>query len=124
MFEMRVDVGQTVMMQGDMGDNFYVIESGTFDVLVKQRGNTPVTTIGPGDTFGEVALMWNSLRTATVKCVTAGNVWALDRGTFRHIVREANMAELNTSTQFLSSVRELAPLTDKQVAHAPRPELD
>ena len=38
MFEMRVDVGQTVMMQGDMGDNFYVIESGTFDVLVKQRG--------------------------------------------------------------------------------------
>ena len=85
MAEIRFEAGQTVMKEGDQGNYFYVIESGAFDVLTKQRGSTPVRTHTSGESFGEVALMYNTFRTATVKCKTAGNLWALDSGMFRQL---------------------------------------
>ena len=48
----------------------YVVESGKFDVLIKQVGPAPVATYKQGGSFGEVALISSSsTRTATIKCV-------------------------------------------------------
>ena len=58
--------------------------------------------------------MYNSPRAATVKCETAGKLYALDRQTFRHIVMEANKAMLTTSTSFLKAVNIFSELTDEQ----------
>jgi len=123
--EQRVDVvgamqefackpGQVIILQGDVGDNFYVVDSGTYSVLLKQKGDTPVHTYTAGGTFGELSLMYNSPRAATVRCETEGALFALDRQTFRAIMMSANASALNTSTQFLKSVSMLSPLTDEQ----------
>jgi hypothetical protein len=71
--------GNDVVTQGEVGDRFYVIDVGGFEVRVD---GTMVRTLGEADHFGEIALLRDVPRTATVHAVTDGAVWALDREDF------------------------------------------
>ena len=59
----EVPAGRAVVTQGEIGDRYYVIESGEADVLGDGR---IVATLGPGEGFGEIALLRSTRRTATV----------------------------------------------------------
>ncbi|GAX72498.1 cAMP-dependent protein kinase regulatory subunit [Saccharomyces cerevisiae] len=61
--EKSVPKGATIIKQGDQGDYFYVVEKGTVDFYVNDN---KVNSSGPGSSFGELALMYNSPRAATV----------------------------------------------------------
>ena len=69
-----VPAGQTVFTQGDIGDRYYVIEAGAADVVGDGR---VVATLGPGEGFGEIALLRRTRRTATVVARTALELRAL-----------------------------------------------
>jgi MFS family permease len=71
--------GDTVIRQGDGGEHFYVVESGRLEVTVDGQPRPP---LGPGDSFGEIAMMRDVPRTASIFAATASRLWALDRGTF------------------------------------------
>jgi MFS family permease len=71
--------GDTVIRQGDGGEHFYVVESGRLEVAVDGQPRPP---LGPGDSFGEIAMMRDVPRTASIFAATASRLWALDRGTF------------------------------------------
>ncbi|KAF2367934.1 Cyclic nucleotide-binding domain [Trinorchestia longiramus] len=88
MFEKRVDVGDCVINQGDDGDNFYVIDSGCFDIYVAADGQEPrkVGSYDNAGSFGELALMYNQPRAATIKATTPGALWAMERNTFKRIL--------------------------------------
>lgn len=87
MFEKRAEPGEKVIEQGDDGDNFYVIGSGLFDIYVKINGvDTKVGQYDNKGSFGELALMYNTPRAATIVAATPGVLWAMDRATFRRIV--------------------------------------
>lgn len=81
--EKRVSNGTEIIKQGDEGDYFYVVETGTVEFFVN---NEKVNTSGAGSSFGELALMYNSPRAATVVAQTDCTLWALDRLTFRKIL--------------------------------------
>ena len=74
-----VAAGATVIRQGDRADRFYVVERGTARVDVS---GTFARMIGPGDGFGEIALLEDSPRTATVTALEDMSVVSLDRGEF------------------------------------------
>ncbi|MGI9053435.1 MAG: MFS transporter [Ilumatobacteraceae bacterium] len=78
-----VDAGHAVFTEGDHGDRFFVIERGEARV---QRKNAIVRVIGAGDCFGEIALLRDVARTATVLAVTDLELRTIDRDHFLAIV--------------------------------------
>jgi CRP-like cAMP-binding protein len=88
MRERRFAAGDTVTAEGAGGAGFFVVESGEADVTVEgqQRGS-----IGPGDYFGEIALLTGSDRTATITAKTDMTCWGMTPWDFRPLV-ESNSA--------------------------------
>ncbi|XP_033224519.1 cAMP-dependent protein kinase type II regulatory subunit [Belonocnema kinseyi] len=88
MFEKTVNPGDYIIRQGDDGDNFYVIERGKFEVYVKDATGKDmhIHTYDNSGAFGELALLYNMPRAASVKAITPGTLWAMDRQTFRRIL--------------------------------------
>ncbi|XP_076344635.1 cAMP-dependent protein kinase type II regulatory subunit-like isoform X2 [Tachypleus tridentatus] len=88
MFEKKVHVGDVVIRQGDDGDYFYVIQSGTYNIHVDtdQENDKFVGKYENTGSFGELALMYNQPRAATIKAVSEGSLWAMSRQVFRKIV--------------------------------------
>lgn len=101
MAEKRVKSGEQVIEQGAQGDYYYVVEQGTFDCLI--NGNK-VTSYGPGGSFGELALMYNAPRAATIVATSDGVLWALDRITFRSILMDSTARKRRMYEQFLEEV--------------------
>lgn len=85
--------GELVMTQGADGDNFYVIQEGSVKIIV--NGNQ-VATKGVGGSFGELALMYNAPRTATVACDGRAKLWALDRSSFQAIMKVTESSRNST----------------------------
>jgi CRP-like cAMP-binding protein len=80
-------IDQKVITQGESGDNFYIVECGGLDVLIKSSdGEKKTATLGPGTSFGELALMYNTPRAATVKVSDPCVLWQINRKTYREIV--------------------------------------
>jgi Cyclic nucleotide-binding domain/Major Facilitator Superfamily len=75
----RVTAGDVVIRQGDSGDRFYVVASGELDVDVDGRPGEPLHV---GDSFGEIALLRDAPRSATVRARTDADLLALDREEF------------------------------------------
>ena len=82
--------GEDVIRQGDAGDKFYVVERGKLSVWQTDAYGveSKVGELGPGQYFGEVALISNAPRNATVRADTPVAVLMLDRASFDHLVRE------------------------------------
>lgn len=101
-----------VIKQGDNGDFLFVIEKGTLDCLIKLPDGSEknVKTCQPGDVFGELALLYNCPRAASVECKEAATLWQLDRDTFNHIVKEAAQKKRARYDSFLSKVPLLASM--------------
>jgi CRP-like cAMP-binding protein/Zn-dependent protease len=75
--------GEVLIEQGGPGDAFYALGAGQVDVV---RDGQVVTTLGPGDHFGEVALLTDAPRNATVVAHTPARVFRLDRQGFTEVV--------------------------------------
>ncbi|MEB3903983.1 cyclic nucleotide-binding domain-containing protein [Mycobacterium ulcerans] len=76
---MAVPAGSDVIRQGDRGDRFYMIASGLADATVNGRR---VATLGPGGSFGEIALLHDVARSATVTARKDLDLVAMDRAEF------------------------------------------
>ncbi|KAK9322991.1 cyclic nucleotide-binding-like protein [Lipomyces orientalis] len=107
--EKRIAANVTIIQQGDEGEKFYVIESGTVDYYIN---GDKVSSSGPGSSFGELALMYNSPRAATVMSTSPCVLWVLDGTTFRRILMERTASKRAMYEHFLREVPVLTSLTD------------
>jgi len=115
MFEKVVEPGEHIIDEGDDGDYFYVIESGVYDILKILDGEQK--HVGQYDnrgSFGELALMYNAPRAATIIATTTGNLWAMDRQTFRKIVVKATAKKRRMYEDFLTKVEVLSVLKEDE----------
>jgi CRP-like cAMP-binding protein len=93
MHEVEVDAGAEVITLDDYGTAIYFIEEGDAEVLID--GGEATQTLGPGDTFGEIALLLTGQRTATVVARTPMRLLSLADQDFKRI--RARVPELERS---------------------------
>ena len=82
--EISAAAGRVLAREGDLGEEFFVIESGTAEV---SRGGAPVAKLGPGDFFGEIALIREERRTATVTAMSPMVLIVMTGSSFRSLDR-------------------------------------
>ena len=117
MWSMDVKKGTSIIKQGESGDNFYVVEKGIFNIyVIKDSNEKLVAQRGIGESFGELALMYNAVRSATVKAKTDCKVWAVERYMFRKILIKASEHKIKEYCRFLKSV----PLLDSLLTNERR----
>ena len=107
MSEHRAAPGDYIIKQGDDGDNLYVVESGKLKCEKLFSGNSEPTFLKfyePGEAFGELALLYNAPRAATIIADQDSVLWGLDRKTFNHIVKDAAAKKREKYEEFLKTV--------------------
>jgi CRP-like cAMP-binding protein len=102
----KVVADEVVIREGERGDTFYVLESGSATVLDKQ-GHI-LAALRPGDYFGEEALVGDTTRNATVKMLTPGKLMCLGKDDFitllqepvRHFITHKELQDSQLSSRF------------------------
>lgn len=97
--------GEPIFRQGDWGDKVYIIMKGEVEVVGEEpgKGETLLARQGPGDCFGELALLSNAPRSATVRPVTAVDALTIDREAFNSLL--AGFAPLRKIFERMSQER-------------------
>jgi len=107
MEEQNFKKNDVVIKQGDDGEVLYLLETGKLDCMKKfnkDEKDTFLKNYLPGDAFGELALLYNAPRAATIIATEDSKMWSLDRSTFNHIVKDASMKRRELHEKFLKSV--------------------
>ncbi len=117
----QLDPGDTLMRQGDYGDALYVISSGRLGVFGEDRKR--LRTCGRGELIGEMALLTNQVRSATVRAEGDAEVLRLERAQFDTLVRDDPSVSLELAAGLSRRLRsideEAAP--PASVASSPPP---
>jgi CRP-like cAMP-binding protein len=105
-FGVRLSGGATVFRQGDAGGSMYVIRAGTVRLLKESQGRQRVvTTLGPGDFFGEMAVVTGRPRSATAEVVEEADLIRVPADKLQHMIAE-------TGEIALRMIRQLAVRVD------------
>jgi hypothetical protein len=120
MIREQFEQGAIVIHQGDQGDKFYTIAKGTAQVEISEGDQHLRRELGPGEFFGEIALLRNVPRTATVRAAEPLTVYAMSREDFDELQQRAG--EFKNSLLETATSR-LADNTDLKLALATRPNV-
>jgi cGMP-dependent protein kinase len=106
-----------VISQGEEGNHFYVVESGTLDIWVSTQGGPALKygSLTAGMGFGELALMCNTPRAATIRTTSRVTLWSIDRIVFRDICTRYQSLRHEKAVQFLRSVSVFDKLTHAEL---------
>lgn len=111
MFFCEVQGGTEIIRQGDDGSSFFIIQKGEFSVIIDGYERRK---LGAGDQFGELALLYNAPRSATIKATTSCEIWGIDRETFRNIVEEICTRQYEENRAFLDTIDFFKIMTESQ----------
>lgn len=100
-----------VFKQGAAASSFFVVQTGKCAVFVNGQMCTQLTR---GEGFGELALLHDSPRSATVVAVEASSLWGVDRLSFRKALEKISKANYEENKQFIDNVPLLANLSERQ----------
>ena len=84
----RFSAGEEVVIQGEPGDKLYIVNHGQLEVVVSdERRERPVNTLHEGDYFGEMALLTDEPRAATVRATVPSELYSLARPAFEWLAQ-------------------------------------
>lgn len=93
--------GEMIIKEGDAGQTLYAIAEGQLEVI---KGGKVLGQMGSGRVFGELAILYNCTRTASIKALTDTKLWALDRNLFQAIMMKTGQAKQKQHLDFLKTV--------------------
>ncbi|KAK0175395.1 hypothetical protein PV327_009146 [Microctonus hyperodae] len=101
MYPVSFPVGAIIIQEGDVGSTVYVMEEGKVEV---SRDGKYLSTLAPVKVLGELAILYNCKRTATITAATDCQLWAIDRQCFQTIMMRTGLSRQAEYTDFLKSV--------------------
>ncbi|XP_031417361.1 cGMP-dependent protein kinase 1 isoform X2 [Clupea harengus] len=101
MYPVEYSKESCIIKEGDVGSLVYVMEDGKVEVT---KEGVKLCTMGPGKVFGELAILYNCTRTATVKALANVKLWAIDRQCFQTIMMRTGLIKQTEYMEFLKSV--------------------
>jgi len=101
MYPMEYAKGSLIIKEGDIGSIVYVMEEGKVEV---SREGKFLSVMAAGKLFGELAILYNCQRTATIKAATDCKLWAIERQCFQTIMMRTGLIKQTEYTAFLKSV--------------------
>ena len=107
MEEKSFTAGSSLITQGEDGNELFLVETGKLECSKLFAGDSQPKILKyyeSGEAFGELALLYNTPRAASIKCVTDSVCWVLDRESFNHIVKDAAVKKRNQYDGFLAKV--------------------
>ncbi|XP_039637114.1 cGMP-dependent protein kinase 2 [Perca fluviatilis] len=105
--------GDDIIKEGSEGDSMYIVAAG--ELLVTQAGRN-LRSLTTGDVFGELAILYDCKRTATVKAKTAVRLWSMERQTYRTIITNKSKKKREQLMGFLKTSHTLKDLNDVQLS--------
>ena len=106
--------GEVIILQGELGDSMYVIQSGKVDVCqCSDDGEQHLAFLEAGDFFGEMAVFEKIVRSATVRSVGASRVLKIDNKTLLRRIREDPLLAVNLLKTMSHRIRQL----NSELAH-------
>ncbi|XP_021249360.1 cGMP-dependent protein kinase 2 isoform X1 [Numida meleagris] len=112
MYERTFQQGSYVIRQGEPGNHIFVLKEGRLEVF---QQNKLLSSIPVWTAFGELAILYNCTRTASVKAITNVKTWALDREVFQNIMRVTAQTRQEQYRNFLRSVSLLKNLPEDKL---------
>uniref|UniRef100_A0A8C5MNV8 cGMP-dependent protein kinase n=1 Tax=Leptobrachium leishanense TaxID=445787 RepID=A0A8C5MNV8_9ANUR len=112
MYERTFSQGEYIIKQGEPGSHIFVLADGKTEV---SQQNKLLTSIPVWTTFGELAILYNCTRTASVKAITNVRTWTLDREIFQNIMRKTAQSRHEEHRNFLRSVSLLKKLPEDKL---------
>ncbi len=86
---LQYEPGEDIIKRGEEGDTFYVIHAGKVEAWVDSLlGKDVIREMGPGDFFGELALLLDQLRSANVTCLEKTFCYRMDRSSFLQLIEK------------------------------------
>mmetsp|Transcript_36119 Transcript_36119/g.103888 ORF Transcript_36119/g.103888 Transcript_36119/m.103888 type:complete len:341 (+) Transcript_36119:104-1126(+) len=119
MFLRTTQAGELIIRQGADGDFFYIVDSGVYDISVQRKADVPperVMVASVGASFGELALMYNVPRAATVECAEAGALWCLEGEVFQMMLVTAENTRKSEYESFLTRVHLFSDLNTYEIS--------
>ncbi|XP_022918268.1 cGMP-dependent protein kinase, isozyme 1 [Onthophagus taurus] len=113
MYSREFQAGTYVIREGEAGAHLFVSASGDFEVVKDKK---VLGRMGPGKAFGELAILYNCTRTASIRALVDSKVWMLDRKVFQQIMVRTGMQRLQDNVNFLRSVPLLQNLSNEVLA--------
>ena len=109
--------GTMLLTEGEPGNKMYVVENGDVQVTIK---NIKIRQMGRGALLGELALLYDAPRSASVRCLTDCSLWSLKREIFKQIQALAASASLLQRSKWVFNVPDLAALGSVEVSRLVR----
>ncbi|PAV87173.1 hypothetical protein WR25_02385 isoform F [Diploscapter pachys] len=113
MYEMRARAGQWVIQEGEPGDRLFVVAEGELQV---SREGQVLGKMRSGIVMGELAILYNCTRTASVQALTDVQLWVLDRSVFQMITQRLGMERHNQLMNFLTKVSIFENLSEDRIS--------
>jgi CRP-like cAMP-binding protein len=107
--------GASVVKEGDRGDELFIVVDGLLEIL---RGEQVLSEVGPGEHFGEMALIRSSPRSATVRAVENSELISLRRSEFFAILRKEHELAVKLLWQFLGVLADRLDQTSRDLSTA------
>ncbi|KAL4499727.1 hypothetical protein ABPG72_017267 [Tetrahymena utriculariae] len=105
------NTAEYVFKQEDKASSYFIIESGQVDIIINDEVKR---TLNPGESFGELALLYNAPRSASIRCKGNCHFWAIDRNSFRKTIEDMVQKNYESNRTFMEQVNFFKSMNSEQ----------